>query len=501
MIKRLNEIIIILVLLATALIIAYFANPCMEQDHQDINRNFAQILAEILAVIFVLPQVIIQLTVQPQNKDIKAIFSGTIPGYFLYYIITIVLLATEILYSISLSVKNANILSLASFLGALFLIFPYLYFLIKEYSISENLNKMKRKILKNVKKLCQETKEEQDEKEILKEKNMINGNEKNIGNLKYDLISSLDELKENILILGNKDNKIFYSGLSTLVYLIKVLYEKNNKILDDMLIRVIENISEIGEKIDNDGSISMINYRLYKEVNRIVGDNTSEFRVNLFTLRIILTMEKVVTQTAVICSRETIRNTIFSINKISLKGLRAKPPVRLEYHLIAESLKKIGLLSLENNYENCVNDVIENLDYMSKLSIRSLPAESLPVYKICDVLSEIGIKASSMKNEVFCIQCMNVTASIIQDLIGRKITEDIDYCITSLFELASNIWNNFEELEGWLCERIQQLMDQTALDFHEYIEPVEEILKSKSIIAKAIFTDFISVFENEFGED
>lgn len=413
-----------------------------------------------------------------------------------FYIMAIAVTAFDFLENFA-NEEWRVILSLTFFLGSLFLIFPYLLFLTKEYSISENLNNLSRKILKKVEKFSKLPIKKNGEEEFVTEKNFETSLDKKVHEFRQGLINDINDLKEYILIYGNDDKKIFYYGINTIVKLIKKLYQYNNLVLDDLLIQIIEIISEIGEKIENDASIILVNQRLQQVIDEIFKDNKSEFRVNLFVLRIVLAMEQVSAQIAMERSRETIRKTASLISQIALVGLRSKPPRNLEYHLIAENLKRICLYSLEKCYDNCVNDIIEYLFYISKLSIRALSVDALPVFKICDVIGEVGIKSSIKKNEVFCIQSVNVIAEIIGDLKRQPVEIDVTYCLACLLELIAHLSNNFNELEVWLCDRLKNLLNITRIELTpELIENIIKILASKSLLSQSIFSDFLDILDD-----
>ena len=81
--NRLKELITIIILFALALSIAFISKKHVH-DISKMSTNFAQILAEILAFILVLPQVIFQLTSGPHRRDIKSVFIRNFtPFYFI----------------------------------------------------------------------------------------------------------------------------------------------------------------------------------------------------------------------------------------------------------------------------------------------------------------------------------------------------------------------------------------------------------------------------------
>ncbi len=73
-----------------------------------------------------------------------------------------------------------------------------------------------------------------------------------------------------------------------------------------------------------------------------------------------------------------------------------------------------------------------------------LPIEDVPIYKIRDVFTEIGILASNDRQEVVVIQCINRIIAIIVDIIIQKFNVNINLCMASLLELITNVWIYFD---------------------------------------------------------
>ena len=105
---------------------------------QNLSQNYAQILAELIAFVFILPQVIIQLALNPHQKDVKTAFAGCIPFYYFYYVIALLILALNLFDWITHLHIRQFFISF-TFISSIFLIFPYFYYLIKEYSTSNTM--------------------------------------------------------------------------------------------------------------------------------------------------------------------------------------------------------------------------------------------------------------------------------------------------------------------------------------------------------------------------
>jgi len=490
--NRYQEFIAIVLIISIAFMISFYSCKSSEINPQKLSQDFAQILAEIVAIIFVLPQVIIQLTLKPQRKDVRAIFAGFIPFYFLYYLASVVLLASN-LFNTFLSGNYLKVSTLFTFISSVLLIFPYLYFLIKEYSTSENIFNMKKNIIfKRIKKLVKLEKS-------LKLTNIQynNNNNKSINTVEGEILELIRELKDYILTYGNEDYNFFSYGVDTVAELIEKTYLFNNSNLDNLLLEILEIMIEIGLKIDNDAYKSKINERFFDTARVILKSHGHENRINLFVTRIILIIEKIITEGSKVSSRETIRKAISIIHQISLISLRTKPPVLLEFHLIAETFKRICIFSIEHSYDNCARDVLEDLGYMVELSIKTLPVNVLPIYKVCDVLTEIGTLSSKKRKEVFSIQCVNRIISIVADIRFRDLSIDINNCMASLLELVANIWINFEELDAWLFKRLNGMKRNNKINFKRYIKPTKKILASKSLVSQAVFSDFTDVLTDK----
>jgi len=486
-----QELCVIFVVMVIAAFVSIY--PCLTAkiNAENLSQTFAQILAEIVAIIFVLPQVIVQLTLKPQRKDIRAVFSGFIPFYFLYYIAAIVILASTYLdVFFSNGDQTKNIVILFTFFSSVLLIIPYLLFLIKEYSTSENIfNIKKKKILKKIKRILKVN--------VPATNNHHNNRQINV--IEKEVLDLVIELKDYILTYSKEGYNFFSGGVNTLAELIENSYDYKNPIIDNLTLEILEAITEFGLKIESDAYKSKLNERLAQTAEIILLSNEPVNRINLFVTKIILALEKNVTEGSIYGSGETVRKSIALIHHISLVSLRHKPPILLEYHLFAESFKRICIFSIKRSYDNCARDVLEDLGYMVELSLKVLPVNHLPIYKICDVLTDIGILASKGKHEVFCIQCVNRIASIIIDIKNQKLSIEIQSFMASLLELIANIWVNFEELDKWLYNRLINLRRDDKIDFRKYIKPTADILESKSLVSKAIFSDFVDSL-NDFNE-
>ena len=470
--NRILETIVIVIVILISFVGARFSCILSEIRAQEYAQNYAQILTEILGVIFVLPQVIIQLTLRPQRKDITEVFSGYIPFYFVYYLASIIILGLD--YSNAFFPHNqrfADAFILFIFLSSLILIFPYMIFLIKEYSTSKNIFSIKkRKIVKRIKKLIDLNKSNETRSRLRK------NNYNSIKKVEEDIIELVTELKDYILTYGKEDYDLFSIGIDALAKIIEITYYFKNPSIDNLLIEILAFIKEIGIKINIDTQSSKINERFYQTAKTILSSGEPEKRMNLLVTKILSMIETIITEGTVKGSSETTRKAISIINRISLIGLRNYPPIKLEYHLIAETYRKFCIFSIFNSYENCARDVLENLSYMLELSIRNLPASELPVYKICDVFTEIGILTSKKGTEVITIQAVNRMISIITNIKERNIPVDLNNCMASLLELVANIWVNYEILEKWLIKRLKDMKSEYGVDFKKYIYSLRVIL-------------------------
>ncbi|MDW7681225.1 MAG: hypothetical protein SCK70_11715, partial [bacterium] len=114
--------------LLMSLLIARYQHETIESS-----MDYAQILAEILAVIFVLPQVIITVSLRPQRGDIRSVFlSGLTPFYMVIYGVAIIILSCDVHAFIPASNFLKKVFLFFWFTFAIFLILPYLWFLKKE---------------------------------------------------------------------------------------------------------------------------------------------------------------------------------------------------------------------------------------------------------------------------------------------------------------------------------------------------------------------------------
>ena len=146
------EIVINAVIIATAFLIGSFTWQSIGSDHS-VNHNLADILAEILGLIFVLPQVVVQLATKNRQNDLRTVFKSSVSFYLLFYVFAIIVLSYDFIFLL-LSDKWGDVLCITIFIAALFQIAPYLYFFIKKHSPSSEINILKKKILKRAKKLA-----------------------------------------------------------------------------------------------------------------------------------------------------------------------------------------------------------------------------------------------------------------------------------------------------------------------------------------------------------
>lgn len=488
--NRIRELLVILLVLIITFLTAAFSCLSDAINPKSAGSNYAQILTEILGIIFVLPQVIIQLTLKPQRKDIGEVFAGSVPFYFAYYILSIILLSSEYFYVFLSNNKIANILIQFMFLSSIILIFPYLYFLIKEHSTSKTIFDFKRRrIFKYIKKLVK-LNASNNEKSILKISNNL------IGNYEEEIIKLVNEFKDVILTYGKDDYKLFSNGIDKLAELIEASYFLQNPSIDNLLIEILEIIKEIGIKIDIDAQKSLINERFFKTAENILLSKEDEKRVSFLVTKILSIIEIIITDGSVTGSSETTRKAISTVNRLALIGLRQSPAIKLEYHLLAENLRKFCIFSIHKLYENCARDILEDLGYIVELSLKYLSIDELPIFKICDALTEIGVLSSKKRNEVITIQAVNRMVSIITSLKERKVLIDLNICMANLLELIAYVWVNFEEMEVWLTNRLNYMKADSKIDFKKYLKPAKKILRSKSLVSEAIFNDFIDQINN-----
>ncbi len=472
---------------AISILICYVLK--FEPDEMSV-QNLAQILAEILSVIIVLPQVIIQLTARPHRRDLSSVFSGRILFYYAIFIFSIALLGFDFFGDYHNSSHWMRTLIAFTFMWPLLLIFPYLSFLVKNYSTSENIFKLQRKkVLKKINKVA------------------LTGSQ----NAEEEVIVLIKELKESIVIHGAEDQHFYSLGIETLSTIFQEAYSHHGANIDNLLIEILEISAFTGLEIEKDSYKVLINEKLTQTaelvidrakthksaVNGIGGQILSDevfeldHRTNKFVTKIILLMEKITIQGTMPASQETVRNVISMIHHLTMKALRRESVLFLEYHLVAESLLRIGLYSQRKSYKKCVSDTIANLHYLAELSVIKLPVKFSPVYRVCDVLTEIGTATSRRKNEILSIQCANDIISILTDLKVRRVEIDMRICMASFLELMANVWTNFRELEEWIMGRLDELKKIHRINYKTYIKTTREILALKNLISKSNFNAFI----------
>jgi len=134
-------------------------------------------------------------------------------------------------------------------------------------------------------------------------------------------------------------------------------------------------------------------------------------------------------------------------------------------------------------------------------SMTKLPIEDVPIYKICDVLTEIGILASNNRQEVIVIQCRNRIIAIIVDIIIQKFNVNINLCMASLLELIANIWIYFDAMTEWMYKKLQKMQNENELNYQNNIKSNNDILVAKSVISTSIFNDFIDGLDEFEAEE
>jgi len=161
----------------------------------------------------------------------------------------------------------------------------------------------------------------------------------------------------------------------------------------------------------------------------------------------------------------------------------------------------MGVYSINKSFENTTRDALQNLGNLVEMSMRKLPIEDVPIYKICDVLTEIGVIASKKKQEVFVIQCINRIILIIADIKTQNLKVDINLCMASLLELIANVWVFFDVMADWMSLRLYKMSVENSIDYKEYIDSTKEILEAKSVISTTIFNDFVDGIDGHSAEE
>ncbi|MBN1153424.1 hypothetical protein JXB12_00735 [candidate division KSB1 bacterium] len=481
--NRIYELIAILLILLTSACLSYFIISCIDEP-KTMSQNFAQILAEIIAFIFVLPQVIIQLALKPHQKDVKTVFAGCIPIYFIYYVLALLCLALNI-FDLIQNQEIKRFAVLFTFISSIMLLLPYFYFLINEYSTSLSMFVRKRnqiiKKLKNLSKLNQEFRDEN------------TNNEKDLKKPQREILDAVMELRDYVLTYGEQSLIFFSTGINALTESVELPYQSDIADIDNMLLEILDIITYVGLKVENDASKNIIIERVTELATNILSakEEAKNQRINVFVTRIITLLEKMTINGTTAVSSETIETLLKKINDLIKISLRRTPPKELEFHLVAESYKRLCLHSIDKLYMMCARDAVEYISYMSIQSMKKMPSKA-SVDKMCDVLKEIGVLAAKGQNEIFCILCMNRIIQIIDELKNKKDpVNQIEECMASLLEFSAYCWLYFPRMEDWLYARLNQMKREIKLPYKKYIPSTKRILKLQSNISSAIFADFI----------
>ncbi len=479
------EILANIAILLFASLFAYFTWESIRTD-RSVNHNFADILAEILGLIFILPQVVIQLTVSPEQKDLRAIFKSSISWYLLFYILAIIVLSYDFIYDWVGREKWASIICLSFFIGALLQIAPYLYFFIKKHSPSSKIKILKHRILKRAKKLAKCANKSADEEKIK--------------SLRKVLKSDIESLAGYISLHGNENEEIVNLGAEVLVILIKKLHEHKNRHIDDLLFYVIEIIGKVGTKIKEEGSSDILLESLTKTALHILKGNCPPDRMTKFVLPIIVIITDIGLTSPKRVSETTVLSNIDFIEVISFKALRYKliddnekesvKPREIEYHNIVVQLKRIGEFSLKQNYDYATNKLFNCLNRMWQLSIENLSPEISPILKISDAMVDLGKIASQNEKEPYVFESVNSLEQIIIR-VNKKPEFNFEYLIACYLQLGGDVFHYMPLLDDWLCEKMKSLEKNTGIKLSDFFESSEKHIGYKSEIEKQWFLDFL----------
>ncbi|NOZ62284.1 MAG: hypothetical protein GXO74_11430 [Calditrichaeota bacterium] len=471
-----------LFVLMFAFLFALFTWESLGSD-RTVNHNLADILAEILGLIFILPQVVIQLTITPQQKDLKTIFKSFISWYLSFYIVAIVFLSYDFVYD-WIDEKWADIICIAIFISALLQIAPYLYFFIKKHSTSSKIKKLKQRILKRAKRLATCAEKTPDENKVRK--------------LRKVLIADIDSLGEYISLQGNENEEIVSLGAEVLVTLIKKLHEFENKEIDIFLLYVIDGIGEVGASIKKEGNSEIILESLKETALYIIEGNCPPERMTKFVLPMIVKIADISLTNAGRLSEMTILKSIKALDEISKTGLRHRPPKEIEYHNIVVQITRFGMFSMARNYTYATNAVFNCLNQMSQLSFRFLPQKSSPILKISDAMADLGKFATQKRNETYVFETFNSLEQIIIEVKNRPEFE-LDYCIACFMQLGGAVFQNMPLLEEWLCRKMKSLERNANIKLSDFFESSERIISDKSEVERRWFLDFLDFLKDCLG--
>lgn len=484
-IVRKNEIIMIVDFLLLAVFLSLLI-PFHTNQFQRLSQNYAQILAELIAFVFILPQVIIQLALNPHQKDVKTAFAGCIPFYYFYYVIALLILALNLFDWITHLQIRQFFISF-TFISSIFLIFPYFNFLLKEYSISDMFITRRNQIIKKLRNLSALSSKEHDRNH--------RQNNQYFKQLENQILDDAIELRDYVLTYVNQNYIFFTKGINALIECVEIPYQENIPNVDNILVELLKTNTNIGLKMENDASKNVIIDRTIKFATNILSnkEENNDLRINLFITKIIELMRNLTINGTEAMSSEMIEILLRQFHNLMKICLRRQPPHELEYHLVTESYKHMCLLSIKKSYSMCARDAIEKISYICVECIKKLPNHA-SVDKTCTALKEIGTLAAKDQNEFLCLECTNRLIEIIDKLQKSTLSDQTELCMASLLEFAANCWLKFPLMEEWLNERLNKMKQENGIDYRKYSRSTKKILKERSIISNRIFSDFIDMF-------
>ena len=481
--KNRLEIITIILIFIFTLIISIILEPYIENLHER-SLDYAQILAEIIAFVFILPQVIIQLSIISRREDVKSVFSGCIPFYLGYYLIILLILSLNCWENFSNSYWH-NLIILFTYISAILLIFPYLFFLINKYSADVILRTERRNITNMIFKVSQ-----------LNNKDSNNRDPKILEN---EIMTAVRELRDYVIAYSERSYIFYVKGINALTETIEQSFKKGTQNIDNILIEIIEILINIGFRIENDASRLILVERVSELGLTMIKEQQNEARINLLVTRMINLLENMTINGSKAASSDTVKTLLKQIDNIVKKCIRNEPVIKIEFHLIAETYKRLCIYSMAKNYEMCARDAIENLSYLCIQSMKKIP-EQASVNKICEAYKEIGVRGAEIRNEILCIQIMNRFINIIIEFKNRYPDNEIEACMASLLEFVAYFWHgwsNVPKMRIWLRKRLNRMKRENRIPHKKYFRVTQKILEVKSMMSSNIFSDFVDEYNGE----
>lgn len=451
----------------------------------------AQVLAEIFAVIIILPQLVLQLSSISYRRDMRDIFRTGTVIYFLFYVIGLILLSFSMPAYLIENEKHAYQLTFFIFIVLLFLIFPFLNSQISTYRNPRLIFKpLVKKAKRKIKKLCKQPQKDGQELQKLSR-----------------------EIKDAASDYGNKNRDFFQAGIKSLMEIFIYGYQLTDTKQSDFLVNILNTTAQIGISMEAvEAREFIIDEMLGIEKTILKAPKPAQSaetvkkgtksQITYYTTEVIEVIVQISIQKKQLAYNQTLSKSIKSMFDIFQICISSPYREQVEYPIFAEAFRKIALFALTEGHLNACRDAVQIMSQMITKQLKQhLPIPSTSVFKSCESMADIATLAAQQKNEKFCMVSINRLRDIISDV--RRVEADRETreknlitVLANFLEATSNIWVLFPAMQDWLKQILRSLYTEQHIKFHDYLRPAREIIAMKSAVSLNRFDQFKAEFKS-----